>query len=81
MSIVKISKRKIYIPNDIPFDAKRVIIIPISDNLLIIPISERPIEIDIKESISKLKRKAEKRARHDTIKRRLRGYNLSGIKE
>ena len=73
MSIVKVSKRRIYIPKDIPFDAKRVIIIPISDNLLIIPVSERPIEIDIKESISELKKRAEEKAKRDAIKRRSRG--------
>ncbi len=69
MSIVKVSNRRIYIPKEIPFSAKKALLIPLDNVIIIVPIPDKPVEIDISEDIRELRELAEKKARDDAIKR------------
>lgn len=66
MAIVSVdAQRRIYLPKDLPFDAKKAIIIPQGDFFVLIPIPEKVTEIDVKESTNDLRRKAEEKAKRE----------------
>lgn len=66
MAVVKVdSQRRIYIPRDMPFEAEKAIIIPYGASFLLVPVPEKVIEIDVKASISELKKKAEEKAKRE----------------
>lgn len=67
MSIVKVDRRRIYIPREIPFTAKKVLIIPLGSKLMIIPVPEKPIEINTQLSTKELRKLADKKAKQDTL--------------
>lgn len=70
MSLVKVdSQRRIYIPKEIPFKAEWAIIVPYGSSFLLIPVPEKIIEIDVKDSIRELKKKAEEKAREEVAPR------------
>jgi hypothetical protein len=55
------SRRRIYIPKEIPFRADKAIIVPYDASILLIPVPEKIIEIDVKASIQELKKRAEEK--------------------
>ena len=67
MAIVKISKRRIYIPSKIDFKGDRAIIIPFGKGLLVYPIPAKFREIDIPHSIKELKEIAEQKAKEEAL--------------
>jgi len=67
MSIVKINRRRIYIPKEIPFTAKKAMIIPLGTNLLIVPVFEKPIEIESPKDAKELRKLAEKKAKKEAL--------------
>jgi len=67
LSIVKVSKRRIYIPKEIPFSAEKVIIIPLGSNLLIVPVPDKPIETKSTRDINEIKKLAERKAKKEAI--------------
>jgi len=68
--LVKVdSQRRIYIPKEMTFKADKAIIVPFGASFLLIPVPEKVIEIDVKVSIQKLKRRAEGKAREEVAMR------------
>jgi len=74
LSIVKVSGRRIYIPQEIPFSAKKVLLIPIGVTILIVPIPDKPTEVDIPFPIEEIKKLAETKAKKDAL-RKIGGSN------
>lgn len=70
MSVVKVDRRRIYIPKEIPFSAKKVLIIPLGSKLMIIPVPDKPIEIDTQLEAKKSGKLADEKARKDALSRR-----------
>lgn len=60
------AQRRIYIPKEFSFDAKKVVIIPQGDSYILIPVPQKIEEIDIEESTQELRKKAEKKAKEET---------------
>jgi len=70
LAVVKVDpQRRIYIPRDLPFEAEKAIIIPYGASFLLVRVPERVIEIDVKASISELKREAGEKARREAVAR------------
>ena len=68
MAVVKVdSQRRIYIPKGMPFEAEKAIIIPYGASFLLVPVPEKVTEIDVKASISELKKKADKKAKRKIL--------------
>jgi len=70
LSLVKVdSQRRIYIPKEIPFKADKAIIVPYGTSFLLIPVPEKVIEIDVKASVTELKKRAEEKAKDEVAMR------------
>ncbi|MGQ4915997.1 MAG: hypothetical protein ACP6IU_14795 [Candidatus Asgardarchaeia archaeon] len=67
MVVVKISKRRIYIPKKLNFKGERAILIPFGKGLIVYPIPQQFVEVDIPYSISELKELAERKAKEDSL--------------
>jgi virulence-associated protein VagC len=67
VSIVTVdAQRRIYIPKELDFKAKKAFIIHRGDTYLLIPIPEKITEIDAKPQTDELKRRAEEKAKKES---------------
>jgi len=66
MAIVSVdSQRRIYLPKELDFEAKKALIIPRGDEYILIPIPDKIVEIDVGLSIEELRARAEEKARRE----------------
>ena len=66
MAIVSVdSQRRIYLPKELDFEAKKALIIPRGDEYILIPIPDEIIEIDVDVPIEELRLKAEEKAKRE----------------
>jgi len=66
LAIVSVdAQRRIYIPKELSFNAKKAIIIPQGSSYILIPIPEKVTEIDVRESTKELRRRAEEKAKEE----------------
>jgi virulence-associated protein VagC len=67
MSIVTIdAQRRIYLPKELDFKAKKAIIVPRGETYVIIPVPDEVTPIDVDATIGELKQKAETKARRES---------------
>jgi virulence-associated protein VagC len=67
VSIVSVdSQRRIYLPKELDFKAKKAVIIRRGETYILIPIPEKVTEIDVKASSNKLGEMAEEKAKMET---------------
>jgi len=66
------SQRRIYIPQKLPFEAEKVIVIPQGNSYLLIPIPRKIIEIDVPLSTRELRKMAEEKAKKEAMERATR---------
>ena len=70
MALVKVdSQRRIYIPKEVPFKAKKAIIIPHGTSFLLVPVPEKIIEIEAAVPTQELKKRAEEKAKQEVVAR------------
>ena len=69
MAVVKISKRRIYIPREYPLDADEAIIIPFGAGYLVYPIPRKFVKVDIDLTVEDAKKVAERKAKQDALSR------------
>lgn len=67
MVVVKVNKRRIYIPKEIPFKRDKAILIPFGKGLIVYPVPHHFTEVDIPLSTKELKKLIEKKAREDAL--------------
>lgn len=60
------SQRRIYLPKELDFKAKKAVIIRRGETYILIPIPEKVTEIDVKTSSNKLGEMAEEKAKRET---------------
>lgn len=66
MTIVSIDpQRRIYLPKELGFKAKKAIIVPRGETYVIIPVPEDVTPIDVDKTIDELKLRAEEKARKE----------------
>ena len=66
MAIVSVdSQRRIYLPKELEFKAKKALIVRRGETYILIPIPDRILEIDVDLSVEELRKKAEERARRE----------------
>jgi len=66
LSVVSVdAQRRIYIPKELSFNAKKVIIIPQAGLYILIPVPEKATEIDVKVSTKDLRMRAEEKAKEE----------------
>lgn len=66
MAIVTVdAHRRIYIPKELGFEAKKAIIIPQGDSYILIPVPDHVTEIEANETTKELRRKAEEKAKKE----------------
>ena len=66
MFIVSVDSRgRIVLPKKMGFKAKKGIIIPRDGSYLLIPIPEKVIEIDVPQTMKKLKLRIDEKAKHE----------------
>ena len=64
MSIVSVdSQRRIYLPKELDFKAKKAVIIRRGETYVLIPIPEKITEIDVKMPADELRKMAEEKAK------------------
>ena len=67
VSIVSVdSQRRIYLPKELDFKAKKAVIIRRGETFVLIPIPEKITEIDVKTPTNELRRMAEEKAKRET---------------
>jgi virulence-associated protein VagC len=67
VSIVTVdSQRRIYLPKELDFNAKKAIIIHRGDTYLLIPIPDKITEIDAKPTVDELRKKGEEKAKRES---------------
>ena len=67
MSIVSVdSQRRIYLPKELDFKAKKALIIRRGEIYVLIPIPEKITEIDVKIPVDELEKMAEEKAKVET---------------
>ena len=68
MPIVTVDpQRRIYLPKELGFQAKKALILPRGDTYLLIPIPEEITPIDTEKTISELKKQAEEKAKQEIL--------------
>ena len=66
MAIVSVdTQRRIYLPKELDFKAKKAIIVPRGETYVIIPVPDDVTPIDVDATIDELKLKAETKARKE----------------
>ena len=66
MAIVSVdSQRRIYLPKELEFKAKKALIVRRGETYILIPIPDRILEIDVDLSVEELRKRAEERARRE----------------
>lgn len=66
MAIVSVdSQRRIYLPKELDFEAKKAIIIPREDEYILIPIPDEIVEIDVDVPVEELRARAEEKAKRE----------------
>ncbi len=66
MAIVSVdSQRRIYLPKELEFKAKKALIVRRGETYVLIPIPDRVVEIDVDLSVEELVKRAEERARRE----------------
>jgi virulence-associated protein VagC len=66
MAIVSVdSQRRIYLPKELEFKAKKALIVRRGETYILIPIPDRILEIDVDLSVEELRKMAEERARRE----------------
>ena len=66
MAIVSVdAQRRIYLPKELDFKAKKAIILPRGETYLIIPVPDDITPIDVDATIEELKHRGEERARKE----------------
>ena len=66
MSIVSVdSQRRIYLPKELDFKAKKAVIIRRGETYVLIPIPEKVTEIDVKAPSDELREMAEEKAKRE----------------
>ena len=67
MAIVSVdAQRRIYLPKELDFKAKKAIIVPRGETYVIIPVPDDITPIDVDATIEELKHRAEAKARKET---------------
>jgi len=67
VSIVSVdSQRRIYLPKELDFKAKKAVIIRRGETYVLIPIPEKVTEIDVTAPSNKLREMAEEKAKRET---------------
>ena len=59
------SQRRIYLPKELDFKAKKAVIIRRGETYILIPIPEKVTEIDVKASSDELRKMAEEKAKRE----------------
>jgi len=66
MAIVSVdSQRRIYLPKELDFEAKKALIIPRGDEYVLIPIPDTIVEIDVDVPVEELRERADEKARRE----------------
>jgi len=66
MAIVSVdTQRRIYLPKELDFKAKKAIILPRGETYVIIPVPDTVTPIDVDATIEELKQKADEKARKE----------------